>query len=31
MWKESSIKVGGEVFQYRKKQYDKGSEWGIEG
>ena len=29
--KESSIKVNGEVFHYWMKQYDKGSEWGIEG
>ena len=29
MWKESSIKVNGEVFHYWMKQYDKGSEWGI--
>ena len=31
MWKESSIKVNGEVFHYWMKQYDKGSEWGIDG
>ena len=31
MWKESSIKVNGEVFHYWIKQYDKGSEWGIDG
>ena len=30
MWKEGSIKVSGEVFHYWMKQYDKGSEWGIE-
>ena len=30
MWKESSIKVNGEVFHYWMKQYDKGSEWGID-
>ena len=24
MWKESSIKVNGEVFHYWMKQYDKG-------
>ena len=28
MWKESSIKVNGEVFHYWMKQYDKGSERG---
>ena len=31
MWKEGSIKVNGEVFHYLIKQYDKGSEWGIDG
>lgn len=31
MWKESSIKVNGEVFHYWMKQYEEGSEWGIEG
>lgn len=31
MWKEGSIRVNGEVFHYWMKQYDKGSEWGIEG
>ena len=31
MWKENSIKVNGEVFHYWMKQYDKGSEWGIDG
>ena len=31
MWKEGSIKVNGEVFHYWMKQYDKGSEWGIDG
>ena len=31
MWKESSIKVGGEVFHYWMKQYEEGSQWGIEG
>ena len=31
MWKESSIRVNGEVFHYWMKQYDKGSEWGIDG
>ena len=31
MWKEGSIRVNGEVFHYWMKQYDKGSEWGIDG
>ena len=31
MWKEGSIKVNGEIFQYWIKQFDKGSEWGIDG
>lgn len=31
MWKEDSIRVNGEVFHYWMKQYDKGSEWGIDG
>lgn len=31
MWKESSVKVNGEVFHYWMKQYDGGSEWGIDG
>ena len=30
MWKEGSIRVNGEVFHYWMKQYDKGSEWGID-
>ena len=31
MWKEGSIKVNGEIFHYWMKQYEKGSEWGIDG
>lgn len=31
MWKEGSIKVGISIFHYWMKQYDEGSEWGIEG
>ena len=31
MWKEGSIKVNGEIFHYWMKQYEEGSEWGIEG
>lgn len=31
MWKEGSIKVNGDIFHYWMKQYDKGSEWGIDG
>ena len=31
MWKEGSIKVNGEVFHYWMKQYDEGSEFGIDG
>ena len=31
MWKEGSIKVYGDIFHYWMKQYDKGSEWGIDG
>lgn len=31
MWKEGSIKIGSSIFHYWMKQYDEGSEWGIEG
>ena len=31
MWKEGSIKVYGEIFHYWMKQYDEGSERGIDG
>lgn len=30
MWKEGSIKIGSSIFHYWMKQYDEGSEWGIE-
>ena len=31
MWKEGSIKVRNSIFHYWMKQFDEGSEWGIEG
>lgn len=31
MWKEGSIKVNREIFHYWMKQFEEGSEWGIEG
>lgn len=31
MWKEGSIKVNGSIFHYWIKQYDEGSEFGIDG
>ena len=31
MWKEGSIRVNGKVFHYWMKQYESGSQWGIEG
>lgn len=31
MWKEGSLKVYGSIFHYWIKQYDEGSEWGIDG
>lgn len=31
MWKENSIKVNGDIFRYWIKQYEEGSEWGIDG
>ena len=31
MWKEGSIKVNGEIFHYWMKQYNEGSQFGIEG
>ena len=31
MWKEGSIRVNGDIFHYWIKQYEEGSEWGIEG
>ena len=31
MWKEGSLKVHDSVFHYWMKQYDEGSEFGIDG
>ena len=31
MWRKGDITVNGEGFQYCMKQYEGGSEWGIEG
>jgi len=31
MWKEGSIKVNNSIFHYWMKQFDEGSEWGIDG
>ena len=31
MWKEGSLKVHNSVFHYWMKQYDEGSEFGIDG
>ena len=31
MWRKGDITVNGESFQYCMKQYEGGSEWGIEG
>lgn len=31
MWKEGSIKVNSSIFHYWMKQFDEGSEWGIDG
>ena len=31
MWREGSIKVGSSIFHYWMKQYEVGSEWGIDG
>lgn len=31
MWKEGSIRVNGDIFHYWMKQFDEGSEWGIDG
>lgn len=30
-WKEGSLKVNGEIFHFWMKQFDKGTEWGIDG
>ena len=31
MWKEGSIRVHGEIFHYWMKQYEEGSQFGIDG
>lgn len=31
MWREGSVKVHSSIFHYWMKQFDEGSEWGIEG
>ena len=31
MWKEGSIRVGSSIFHYWMKQFDEGSQYGIEG
>ena len=31
MWKQDKIQVNGEVFEYWMKQYDTGSQYGIDG
>ena len=31
MWKEGSLRVNGEIFHYWMKQFDEGSQWGIDG
>lgn len=31
MWKEGSLRVNGDIFHYWKKQYNEGSERGING
>ena len=31
MWKEGSLKILGSIFHYWMKQYDEGSQFGIEG
>ena len=31
MWKEGSLRVNREIFHYWMKQFDEGSEWGIDG
>ncbi len=31
MWKEGSIKIHDSIFHYWMKQYDEGSEYGIDG
>lgn len=31
MWKEGTVSVNGEIFHYWMKQYEEGSEYGING
>ena len=31
MWKEGSLRLGGDIFHYRMKQYEEGSQFGIDG
>ena len=31
MWKEGTVRVNGEIFHYCMKQYEEGSEFGING
>ena len=31
MWKEGTVRVNGEIFHYWMKQYEEGSEFGING
>ena len=31
MWKEGSLRVNGDIFHYWMKQYEEGSQFGIDG
>lgn len=31
MWKEGSLRLGGDIFHYGMKQYEEGSQFGIDG
>lgn len=31
MWKEGNLRINGDIFHYWMKQFDMGSEWGIDG
>ena len=31
MWKEESLRLGGDIFHYWMKQYEEGSQFGIDG
>ena len=31
MWKEGSLRLGGDIFHYWMKQYEEGSQFGIDG